>query len=186
MGFPRQKYCSGLPFPPPQRSEAICILFDISDTYTCRCMPILHIQIYHPVAEIETRCPGWGHTDGSWQSWDSTAAQTPEWTRAGDIVPLVIGSSCFSLKSLTAAHGPAEGHRWGSLDTQCKAEDSGISGWSILLIRVEGLWDKFKEENNWVAVPRWLPLAETEIDARGRGSGEEGARLLGFTYWFLH
>ena len=117
LGFPRQEYCSGLPFLPPQRSEAICILFGISDTYMCRCVPILHIQIYHPVAEIETRCPGRGHTDGSWQSWDSKAAQTPEWTRAGDIMSLVIGSSCFSLKPLTAAHGPAGGHRRGSLDT---------------------------------------------------------------------
>ena len=83
----------------------------------CRCMPILQLQIYHPVAEIETKCPGQGHTDGSWQSWDSNAAQTPEWSRAGDIVPLDIGSSCFSSKILTSTYGPAEGHRWGLLDT---------------------------------------------------------------------
>ena len=124
----RQEYCSGLPFPSLQSSEAVCILFHISDTYMCQCMPILQLQIYHPVAEIETKCPGRVYKDGSWQSWHSNAAQTPEWAKAGDIVSPAIGSSCFSLKTLTQTHEPAEGHRWGLLDTQCKAEDSVVSG----------------------------------------------------------
>ena len=65
----------------------------------CRYMPILQLQIYHPVAEIETKCPGRVHKDGSWQSWHSNAAQTPEWAKAGDIVQKLKTSTKVSLQA---------------------------------------------------------------------------------------
>ena len=148
-------------------------------------MHILQIHIYYPVVETEAKCPGRGHTAGSWQSWDSNAAQTPWQARVGDTVPLAIGSSWLSSKSPASIQGPA-GHRWGLLDTQWEAEDSVVSGWSVLLIMVEGLCGKPKEENNYDAIRanlgsfHWLGHCSGQRQW-SRGSQTAGTHLSGFS-----
>lgn len=163
----------------------------------CWCMHILQIHIYYCrncrisycriIVEIEAKCPGRGHTAGSRQSWDSNAAQTPWQARIGDTVPLAIGSCWFSSKSPASIQGPAEGHRWGLLDTHWEAEDSVVSGWSILFIMVEGLCGKAQRRKQLQchqSEPGQLPLAGTLLRAEAVEQREPDC--WDSPLWFFH